>query len=259
MSSGQHVNENLVHAIISYGDRYRQELLFDRYNADLLRSDWWQALKFFFGRAFYQGRLDKVSARVESAALKVLEPAISHSNGHVDDDTVDELELSLQAVIGEGHVGKARDVEMIRSTLHYIDRLADANVVADSVARIKAGNIGQHYADLQISRNPSSGIRQVGPKIAAFYLRDLVTLFGLEQYVPSDFQFCLQPIDVWVRRLAVSTGIVGESASDQTIGQAIVMLCAKHGCSPLKFNQGAWYAGYNAFSLLLEALSKQLV
>lgn len=259
MSHGQHVNEKLVQAIITYGDRYRQELLFDRYSPHLLRSDWWEAVKFFFGRAFYQGRRDDVSARVESAALKVLEPTISHSSGHVDDDTLDKVERSLHMVIGKGHVGKSGDVKMILSTLRYISRLPHANIVADSVARIRAGEIGQHYADLQISRNPNGGIYQVGPKIASFYLRDLVTLFGVDDYVPSDFQYCLQPIDVWVRRLAHTTGIVSEGASDDTIGQAIVALCGELDCSPLKFNQGAWYAGYNAFSLLLEVLSAQVL
>lgn len=250
------MNVNLVSAILVYGQRYRTEQLFDRYEPKALQSDWWKALWFFFDRAFYQGRRDDVSYRVSNAAHSVLEPVISDTNGRIADAQLPGLELNLSAKIGKGHVGKAGDVKMVLSTLRYLRRVPEANIVKDSVARISAGQIAQHYKELQIAISPKSGIYQIGPKVASFYLRDLVTLYGLESYVPAQVQYTLQPIDVWVRRLAEKAEIVAPNASDGAIRQAIVELSVERGCSPLQFNQGVWYLGYNSFALLLEVLAK---
>lgn len=251
------MNENLVSAILVYGQRYRTEQLFDRYEPGALLSDWWKALWFFFDRAFYQGRRDDLSYVVNKAALGVLELAISDTNGQIADAQLSELELHLSAKIGKGRIGKAGDVKMVLSTLRYLRRVPEANIVKDSVARISAGQIAQHYKELQIAISPKTGIYQIGPKVASFYLRDLVTLYGLESHVPAQVQYMLQPVDVWVRRLAVTAGIVASDASDEAIRQAIVKLSAERGCSPLQFNQGVWYLGYNSFALLLEVLAKQ--
>jgi hypothetical protein len=84
----------------------------------------------------------------------------------------------------------------------------------------------------------------------------VVSLYQLEDKVSDEFAFCLQPVDVWVRKLAYKTGIVDSRASDKEIQEAVVALCREYGCSPLQFNQGAWYAGYFAFDLLLEMLAE---
>jgi hypothetical protein len=83
-----------------------------------------------------------------------------------------------------------------------------------------------------------------------------VSLFELENEVSADFQLTLQPIDVWVRRVTFETGMVPRNASVQQIGQAIIDLCRKESCSPLQFDQGAWYAGANASTLLIEKLAE---
>jgi hypothetical protein len=41
------------------------------------------------------------------------------------------------------------------------------------------------------------------------------------------------------------------------VGQAIIDLCSKERCSPLQFNQSAWYAGAYAFPLLMEKLAER--
>jgi hypothetical protein len=96
----------------------------------------------------------------------------------------------------------------------------------------------------------------VGPKIAAFYLRDVVSLFELEDNVSEGFQFTLQPVDVWVRRVAFNIGIVPKGTSHRDVSRAIIDLCKSEDCSPLQFNQGAWYAGAHAFALLMEKLAE---
>lgn len=250
------VNTTMTRAILAYGSRYRSELLLSSdLTKEQLLKDWKAALRFFFSKAFYQGRTDAVSVRVEKAALEVLEAEFSRTDLDLSGWDLDLLRSNLQEKVGKGKVGKARDIDMVISSLRYVNRLPDSNIVAHSVQRIQAGEIGQHYEEIQRARN-EAGIVQVGPKIAAFYLRDVVSLFELEDKVSDKFQFTLQPIDVWVRRVAFSTGMVSEGADAQQVGRAIIDLCSEEGCSPLQFNQGAWYAGANAFRLLMEKLAE---
>lgn len=247
------MNEKVVNAILSYGNRYREEMLLKCYTKEQLLDNWWEASKFFFHRAFYQARNDNVSSKVCKAAMDVLEPELSIVKDCLEKIDWDILKNALQEKIGKGKVGKARDIEMTISALQFVQRLPNLNIVAYSVQRIKANEINEHYKELQKSKN-KNGIVQVGPKVSSLYLRDVVSLFQLENYVPNDFQFCLQPIDVWVRKLSVKIGIVQSGQSDEQIRDAIVEFCQKKGCSPSQFNQGVWYAGRFAFDLLLENL-----
>ena len=50
--------------------------------------------------------------------------------------------------------------------------------------------------------------------------------------------------------------MIPEGASNQQVGQAIIELCSEENCSPLQFNQGAWYVGAYAFDLLMEKLAE---
>lgn len=245
----------MIKAIVSYGGRYRHEVLPGAYKGQTaeglqqkLLHDRWEALKFFFGRAFFQGRLDKVSERICAAAVGLLEAEPDLAGRCFVGKDLDRLRGELSKVIGLGKVGKGGDIKMVISTFDYVSKLPKQNIVAHSFAAIRAGEITRHYEDLQ-------AIFQVGPKVASFYLRDVVSLFNLESAVPDDFQFCLQPVDVWVRRLAIKTGMVIGGDSDEEVRRRIVNVCKDYGCSPLQFNQGAWYAGYYAFDLLLERLT----
>lgn len=166
-----------------------------------------------------------------------------------------EINTQLCEKIGKGKVGKARDVKMIISALEFIGTLPNRNIVAYSVGKIRGGQLQAHYKALQ-PREATTGITQVGPKVAAFYLRDIVSLFQLTDSVDDSSWFCLQPVDTWVQQIAVGFGIVPETADKQTTQHAIVQWCRKQGISPIRFNQGAWYMGYYALKLLLDLLSK---
>jgi hypothetical protein len=140
-----------------------------------------------------------------------------------------------------------------------LDRLktysTDLNILNYSTRRIAAGETKSHYSELQ-NMESTRGIVQVGPKIAAFYLRDVVSLFQLEDRIERNALFCLQPIDVWVRRLAMRLEIVRENASDETIQVEIVKMCEEQNVQAFRFNQGAWYLGAYAFDLLLEEVGR---
>jgi hypothetical protein len=253
------MNASLASSIVSYSSRYHQEML-SRYDPDRLLENWWAALDFFFGRACFQGRRDDISERVYQEVVAVLSSLFSGDERTANYQKEryqgwETVERELKQRIGKGKVGKARDVDMVLSALDFIGQLPALNIVSYSVERVQHGEIDEHYKELQRSKN-KNGIIQVGPKIASFYLRDVVSLYHLGDKVPDEFAFHLQPVDVWVRKLAYKTEIVSDEASDREIQKAIVALCKEQGCSPLQFNQGAWYVGYFAFDLLLEILTE---
>ncbi len=249
------MSDNFIRLVCAYGGQYRHRLQ-QKYQPESLLRDWRLALSFFlFDHAFYQGRRDAISEKVATAAKDVVMPGLSSDSlSPGSEELLADLEAKLLETIGKGMVGKSRDIQMVVSTLRYISRLPDHNIVTHSVSRIRESKVGEHYNELQAAKN-KQGIVQVGPKIASFYLRDVVWLFELDGEVPADFQFCLQPIDVWVRRFARRTGMVPEKASDTEIQQAVVTLCAEGGYSPLSFNTGLWHVGQNAYTVLLDLLS----
>jgi hypothetical protein len=252
------MNNKLVDAILSYGERYRYEILLENgrekvpYTPAQLLDDWRKALRFFFERVFYQGRRDDISTKVLYAAYDVMDDRLfklADLTG-MDEEYLSALQAALGTRIGAGKIGKGGDIRMVISTLRYIHRLPRHNIVAYSADSIRAGRLREHYVDLQDS------IYQVGPKVASLYLRDTVAALTLDKFITTDSWIWLQPVDVWVRKVARKTGIVTDGASDIEIQQAIVRLCTERSISPILFNQGVWYLGYNSFDLLLETLAQ---
>ena len=113
--------------------------------------------------------------------------------------------------------------------------------------RFERGDIRKLYKDLM-------DITSVGPKIASLYLRDLVDLYDLESEIAPEDLALLQPVDVWVRKVVWKTGIVSNGASDSEIQKNILEVCQKAGVSALRFNQGVWYLGKNAFEIVVANL-----
>ncbi len=253
------MSRNLFNAIASYSKTYWDRHL-SYIEPNKLTNNFWPALDFFLSRACYQGRRDEISVKVYWAAIETLKPKLSTSDGASKYQILKKqnwkpVEIALRSKIGKGYVGKARDVDMVLSTLDFISSLPDLNLVRYSVEQIKRGNLEKHYLELQ-ARRSESGIVQVGPKIAGLYLRDIVSLYDLDSKISYSSAYCLQPVDTWVRKLAYRLKIVNEGGSDQQIQKAIVSLCKSKGVSPLLFNQGAWYVGYNAFDIALELLDR---
>lgn len=252
---GKIVNEKLVQAMLSFGEKYYEEELRKYGEGVQLCEQWWQALKFFFDRAFLQGRRDEISFRVRDAAIAVLEPELSGVNTSLDDAHLKILEARLREKIGKGKIGKEQDVQMTVSALRYVFGLPNLNIVAHSIECIKERKVEEHYKGLQNKRSKNkAGIIGVADKIASFYLRDIVSLFRLETQVPEDHQYCLQPVDVWVREFAIISDIAKSRRDNLTtmkqIRDGILRICREHHCSPVQFNQGVWYAGSHAFKLL---------
>jgi hypothetical protein len=253
MGAGVHVNDLTASLILDCGRRYcRDTECLGRWEGQqpLLLGDWRSAYGFFMGRAAYQGRRDDLSQRVEEGALGTL--AEFWADGSLDlERNRGAIEQRLGERIGLGKVGKGRDIVMIMDSLDFIYRLPGRNIVAYSIDQVRTGQTVAHYRELQRSEN-ARGITQVGPKIAAFYLRDLVSLFDLEGAIDPASAACLQPVDTWVRQVAEKIGIVGSRAGDDEVRGAIVALCSESGYSAVLFNQGVWYLATHALDLLLD-------
>jgi len=247
---GEQLNNRLIEKVLEFGQRYRKEYLESEYSRTGLEQDWWNSLEFFFDHAFYQGRRDDVSTRVKDAAEAVLRENKQLVDGGFLNNDRKVLKEMLDSKIGKGKVGKKRDVAMVVSILEFLSTIPRRNIVAYTVKQIQDSTINSHYWELQ------NKIAQVGPKVASFYLRDVVSLFELWHEVSDESQEYLQPIDTWVRKLALKAKLAEQGDSDEKIRASIVALCDQENVSPLQFNQGAWYLGYHSFDLLLDLLSE---
>jgi len=258
--------ESIMSKIVHFGERFEREYLCKEYlntkNVDIeqLEENWWEALKFFLTRTFYQGRRDDVSVRVEKNSFEVLgkyfdDPLEREKNFQfLKDSSWSQLRADLQAVIGKGKVGCERDIDMIVDTLEFISRFPDKNITRYSVQMIKNNKLDQLWFRLQKTKS-KEGIKSVGKKIASLYLRDLVTILGLEQKVSNDHQIFLQPIDTWVRQIIEKIGIE-ETKNEMKLRRMITDRCARVGQSTIRFNEGAWYIGSHSLEILLELLMK---
>jgi hypothetical protein len=245
----------ILNRLPELGERYVREFLSEQDPAELV-SHWYPAFEFFLSRVLFQGRSDAQSARVLDRALGVLGARFTRREPFLSDTVLaglPGLRGELGAVIGAGLVGKARDIEMILSALAFAARLEafDHNIVRYALAEMENGRAREVFERLQ-RRHGDGGIHQVGPKVAAFFLRDLACLFNLEGQIPGDFQFCLQPIDTWVEQISVRAGLVPAGVGHARIQEAILTYCREQGISAIRFNQGAWYLGKHALDLIFE-------
>jgi len=251
-----------IKKIAEFAKEYEMENLSEKsfmehfINVGELSDDWWEALKFFFSRTFYQGRRDNVSLRVERETVDVLaryfnDPVKRERNFvWLKQRDWSELRKALEEKIGKGKIGRERDIEMVICTLRFISKLQDKNIVNYSVRMVEKGKLEELWKRLQRSKS-EDGIISVGEKVSSLYLRDLVALLNLESYVPAEQQEFLQPIDTWVRKLC---GMLGIKGTDQELRREIVKRCNALDVSPIKFNMGAWYMSTHALYILYKLL-----
>ena len=248
------VDSELVRTIAYYGEVYKGRFLSD-VDCEALRRDWYEALKFFFSKAFFQGRTDEVSNRFFRNTVEFLNRLMKWQRDFqllkkYEWERLEEL-LKNENKAGDKKrkFGKDRDIRMVIDTLKFIDQLDDKNIVNYSLNKIDRGELDELWNSLR------QNITQVGPKIASFYLRDLVSLFGLESKISIDEQIMyLFPIDTWVRKICIKVGIASSGMKDREIRDRMITLCRNKSIdvSPLKFNMGAWYLGKHALDVLLD-------
>ena len=220
-----------------YGDIYVEKYL--RQNTDELRTNWWEAFKFFLGCAFMRGRRDELSVKFRDKAFLALEDLLGDS---LEKKTIKLGEIvSTQDLIKDklrhNGVNNRGDRQVTLESLLFINDIEDHNVVHHALDRINDHRICLLYQELKY-------IKYIGPKLASFFIRDIVLLYNLgDKLLPEEYTV-IQPVDTWVRKAAIKTGLIDESFTDERAMKKIAIGCRQVGIDPARFNAGAWY--YNS-------------
>jgi hypothetical protein len=87
------------------------------------------------------------------------------------------------------------------------------------------------------------GVHGIGPKIASFICRDTVFLAGLEESLPPEHRKYLQPVDIWIGRIAefLNPDLTFGRDDPAVISQFLAGASAQAGVSGVAFNQGSWH------------------
>ena len=73
------VESKLIKYVVSLGDKYTQNSI-QAWDPNILDSDWWNALIFFFEHSFMRGRNDKLSIKYKEFTIKSLEELFNINN-----------------------------------------------------------------------------------------------------------------------------------------------------------------------------------
>ncbi|MFC1972513.1 hypothetical protein ACFLVE_03815 [Chloroflexota bacterium] len=225
---------------------------------DRVRRDWWYALLFFFDRAFYKGRNDTLSQKFERATIKALETVLVGSSS----EKLSELQgltywliheqwerpenplweaLSQEYEIGNKKtgVGRGKDKKFVLASMDFIVKHCEGyNIIEYAIGHIQQRNTRLVYDEIL-------NIYDVGPKVAALFLRDVVFIYKLEGFLKERDYDCLMPIDTWIKQ-------IGKRLEISVTAENMVDLCQDNKVSPILFNQGAWYLGKHSFDILLD-------
>lgn len=212
-------------------------------------------LRFFLKRMFASARREELSAQYR----EVTETVLTDDEGHIRDcwertdggSTADEL----KEVLATEGVGNQHDRQMVVEILDFRGTLDRTTIHEYIRAAIRENTIDEAY-------NALTDIHNVGPKKATLYLRDTATLLlgeemetdQFDEHIEDDQYHYLVPIDTWVFQVGDNLGLFSTDGPQwNTNSKKIVEACDEE-VSPLKFDQGAWYLGNNAFDILIENL-----
>lgn len=222
--------------IEGYGRRYIEVFLNIKKNK--ISKSPLASLEFFLSKSFYRGRKDELSNRFELLTKKILQQ-------HYQKYEFGELS-NFDDQLKKGGVNNQHDRKMVIETIKFVYKLPDKNLTNYAVDLIKNKRVKSLFDELL-------KIHAIGPKLAGLYIRDLIFLFNLEKFLKEgDYIYC-QPVDTWVKQVAVKLSIAGNEDSMDSVAEKIIKFCLENKISPLLFNAGAWYVGARAFDLLLDS------
>jgi hypothetical protein len=197
----------------------------------------------FLHEIFYRGRKDALSEKFMNAAIGTLNQYWGIGGRNYREE--------LPELLKNNGVNNKHDRRLIIEVINFIfDKLKpfENNIVKYTLVKIKEGSIREMFYNL-------NKIYAIGDKIACLYLRDIILIYDLEHYLKvEDFEYC-QPIDTWVKQVAMQLKIIDQQVSDiKTIKNKIITTCFEKNISPLLVNAGSWFVGAKSFELLLEKL-----
>lgn len=230
-----------IKAIEKYGMLFVERFLKQHiHSKEKFYRNWYEALKFLLGSSFYRGRRDELSTRFLNAALKTLDEFKLNKNYN---------QKLLNDKLKANGVNNGRDRKMVLEVIDLVFNLPNSyknNIVRYTIEQIKLGKIEEMF-------NKLDNIYAIGDKLASIYLRDIIVVYHLDEFLESeDFKYC-QPIDTWVKQVVLKIGIIkSEKTKIEDIKTAIIKYCLDAKVNPLLFNAGAWLVGARSFELLIE-------
>ena len=214
------------------------------------------ALFFVLSYSFYQGRRDEISSRFEERAKTTLESFLGNNNVLLysspritDKNNLRIKYKGLYDSLKQSKVNKEGDRLMVISLVNFIQFNNKKNILYFLIEQIKSKKIAEAYRSLD-------GIWSIGPKIASLILRDVVYIYGLENYLSDEDYYFLQPIDTWVHNLSKRIELVDRNKIYKVEAKDITDKCFELGVNPIHYNQGAWYIGSNSLQVLLQNIDK---
>ncbi|MEI6514066.1 MAG: hypothetical protein WCO51_12460 [bacterium] len=139
--------------------------------------------------------------------------------------------------------------QLNRGMLEGFIEMAQEIYTQDSVGSIfswvQEGVVQTRHIEQQFLRMVD--IRGIGPKLASVILRDVVWMFNLEGDIEWSDRLFLQPIDIWVRKLAdyITTEVHSETTADWVIAGKLAKAARLAGVSSVALNHGIQYFGNN--------------
>ncbi|MDW8113954.1 MAG: hypothetical protein RMJ34_03335 [candidate division WOR-3 bacterium] len=207
---------------------------------DILLNNPKEALKFFLTYA-YGGR-QGVPKWFLLIAIHCIEDVYEQN------DELAELEEEIQTRFLEYH-GSANPSR---------NPLFSTSSRSSAISAFNFNDIWNHLQNGEVSTayNSLIGINGIGPKIAAYFLRDVVDFFGIDisNWKEENFYnfYYLQPIDIWIKTVAHELSLQvsdSEIPSNMEAGErdhrpyivGICNTCLSNNINPLRFNQGSWF------------------
>ena len=237
-------SDRIAEQIRKYGELYRDEH-FEKYNKVLLKKDPLNALDFFFGRVFYGGISDDICTRERNISFSYIKKL-----GFVN--TINKIQnqnfmsqIRFVSILKKKGVSNQRRGKMVYCILEWLSNIPENNCIIYSINIIKKGKISLLFHYLV------DEIYFIGPKKAALYLRDLIDLFDLQNYLKYDEFIYVLPIDTYINRFLIDMKL--KNVIDikwEEDAKIILNWCKRAGISPISFDQGVWYAYANNLVLV---------
>lgn len=204
-------------------------------------------LRFFLEKAMAGARNESTNAMYRKAAEVVLRENQVSIERRLDGKDVFP-DSKFEAELQDAGLTNGADRQMV---VEMIDFLANVNddhdIVEYSIESVKTGDTG-------VVHNQLTGIHNIAQKKAALFLRDVVTIWGLEDELSWEEYRYVFPVDTQIRQVVTELGIVDDGVSRDQLTDAVLNAC-RPDVSPVEFNQGAWYLGANSFDVLMDNLA----
>ena len=121
-----------------------------------------------------------------------------------------------------------------------VEVVIDENIIPQNTLTTYLRNLINQTHNIQRPFNILTRIRGIGPKIASFYLRDLVYIMNID-LANIQNRTLLQPIDTWVKRTVEILTNDENMNNRQQIAEWVVSNCLENNINPERVNMGMWF------------------